>query len=151
MHLTLRTPVSQPPARVMAGFTRELFLALAPPFPPLTLLRFDGCRRGDVIEIELHVGPKRLRWTSLITDHGQLPDGTHFFVDEGQELPPPLRFWRHRHLLEPGPAGGSVIVDEIEYRSASPLLDAVLYPLMWAQFAWRKPIYRRWFSVNSEQ
>jgi len=145
MHLTLRTKVAQPPAQVMAGFTRELFLALAPPLPRVTLRRFDGSQRGDRVEIELHAGFRNFRWTSLITEHGQLPDGTRYFVDEGQELPPPLRFWRHRHLVQPGPAGGSIVVDAIEYRTASPLLDALLYPAMWAQFAWRKPIYRRWF------
>ena len=145
MHVTLRTAVAQPPAKVMAGFTRELFIALAPPFPRLRLLRFDGCRTGDRVEIELDTLVKRLPWTSLIVDDGQLPDGTLFFVDEGQQLPPPLRYWRHRHLIQPGLNGGSIIVDDLEYRTASPLLDALLYPAMWAQFAWRKPIYRRWF------
>ncbi|GAB3332369.1 hypothetical protein ACFQT0_04825 [Hymenobacter humi] len=146
MLVTLRTAVAQAPAQVMAGFTRALFVALAPPFPRLRVLRFDGCRTGDHVEIELNTLVKRLRWTSLIVDNGEMPDGTVFFVDEGQVLPPPLRFWRHRHLIQPGPQGGSVIVDDLEYRTASPLLDVLLYPAMWAQFAWRKPIYRRWFG-----
>ena len=146
MHVILRTAVAQAPAQVMAGFTRELFVALAPPFPKLTVRRFDGCRTGDRVEIELDTLVKRLPWTSVIVDDGQLPDGTLFFVDEGQVLPPPLRFWRHRHLIEPGPRGGSVIVDDLEYRSGSRALDALLYPAMWAQFAWRRPIYRRWFG-----
>ena len=145
MHVILRTAVAQPPAQVMAGFTRELFIALAPPFPKLRLLRFDGCRTGDQVEIELDTLVKRLLWTSLIVDDGQLADGTLFFVDEGQTLPPPLRYWRHRHLIQPGPQGGSIIVDNLEYRTATPALDALLYPAIWAQFAWRKPIYRRWF------
>ena len=146
MHVILRTAVAQPPAQVLAGFTRELFLALAPPFPKLRLRRFDGCRTGDVVEIELDTLVKKLSWTSLITADGVQPDGTHYFVDEGQVLPPPLRSWRHRHLIEPGADGGSVIVDNLEYRTASRVLDALLYPAMWAQFAWRKPIYRRWFG-----
>ncbi|GAA4036722.1 hypothetical protein GCM10022409_22050 [Hymenobacter glaciei] len=146
MRVTLGTPVSQAPAQVMAGFTRALFEALAPPFPKLRVLRFDGCRAGDQVEIELDAGLKRLAWTSLITDAGVRPDGTHFFIDEGQVLPPPLRYWHHHHRIEPGPGGGSVIVDDLEYRTASRLLDVVLYPAMWAQFAWRQPIYRRWFK-----
>lgn len=146
MHVILRTAVPQPPAQVMTGFTRELFIALAPPFPKLRLLRFDGCRTGDQVKIELDTLVKRLLWTSLIVDDGQLTDGTLFFVDEGQTLPPPLRYWRHRHLIQPGPQGGSIIVDDLEYRTATPALDALLYPAMWAQFAWRKPIYRRWFQ-----
>ena len=146
MHLILRTAVAPPPAQVMAGFTRALFEALAPPFPRLRVLRFDGCRTGDHVDIELNLLVKRLRWTALIVDDGQLPDGTLFFVDEGQQLPPPLRYWRHRHLIEPGPGGTSVVVDNLEYRTASKVLDALLYPAMWAQFAWRQPIYRRWFG-----
>jgi ligand-binding SRPBCC domain-containing protein len=146
MRLRLATTVAQPPAQVMAGFTRELFLALAPPFPKLRLLRFDGCQRGDQVLVELLLGPWQLPWSALITDHGRLPDGTHYFVDEGQQLPAPLRYWRHRHLVQPAPHGGSRIVDDIEYRTHSPVLDALLYPLLWAQFAWRKPIYRRIFN-----
>lgn len=146
MHVLLRTAVAQPPAQVMAGFTCELFVALAPPFPRLRVLRFDGCLTGHRVEIELDTVVKRMPWTSLIVDHGQLPDGTLFFVDEGQTLPPPLRYWRHRHLIQPGPDGGSVIVDDLEYRSGSRALDALLRPAMWAQFAWRRPIYRRWFG-----
>ena len=145
MRVILRTAVAQTPAQVMAGFTRELFVALAPPFPKLLVRHFGGCHTGDVVEIELDTLVKKLPWTSLITEDGVLPDGTHFFVDEGQVLPPPLRYWQHRHLLEPGPQGGCIIVDNLEYRTASRLLDTLIYPAMWAQFAWRQPIYRRWF------
>jgi ligand-binding SRPBCC domain-containing protein len=111
-------------------------------------LRFDGCQRGNVVEIEMHLGPLRLaRWTSLITEHGLLPDGRgRYFVDEGQELPGPLRYWRHRHLMEARPDGGTDIVEDIEYRTASSVLDQAIYPMMWAQFAWRRPVYRRMFG-----
>jgi hypothetical protein len=74
MHLLLRFSVAQPPAAVVAGFTRELFVALAPPFPKFHLIRYDGNHTGDTVIIELQVGPKRWRWTSLITDNGVLPD-----------------------------------------------------------------------------
>ena len=146
MRVIIKTAVIQLPPEVMSGFTQALFVALAPPFPRLRLLRFDGCRTGDRVEIELDTVVKRLPWTSLIVADGQQPDGTLFFVDEGQVLPPPLRYWQHRHLVQPGPQGGSIIVDDLEYRTASRLLDVLLYPAMWAQFAWRRPIYRRWFG-----
>ncbi|QKG53888.1 hypothetical protein [Hymenobacter sp. BRD67] len=105
MHLLLCFPVAQPPDQVLAGFTRELFVTLAPPFPKLHLIRYDGSTTGDTVIIELQAGPKRWRWTSLITDNGTLPDGTRYFVDEGQLLPAPLRQWRHRHLIAPRRAG----------------------------------------------
>ena len=147
MHLLLHTRVAQPPARVLAGFNRSLFEQLAPPFPKTNLLRFDGSHPGDVVDMELVVGPKRWRWTSLIVDEGELPDGTRYFVDEGQQLPAPLRFWRHRHLVAPDARGaGSVITEDITYRTGSRVLDVLLYPAMWAQFSWRKPTYRRVFG-----
>ena len=146
MHLLLRFPVGAPPARVLAGFTRELFVALAPPFPKLNLLRYDGNATGDTVAIELQIGPKRWRWTSLITANGALPDGTHYFVDEGQQLPAPLRQWRHRHLIEPAPGGGSVIIEDITFGTGRRWLDVLLWPAMWAQFSLRGPVYRRWFK-----
>ncbi|WP_400192862.1 hypothetical protein [Hymenobacter sp. B81] len=147
MHLLLRMRVAAPPTTVWSGFTRELFLALAPPFPPFRLRRFDGCLTGDQVEIELGAGPLRQGWTSLITAHGELPGGGRYFVDEGQQLPAPLHFWRHRHRLEAAPDGGTCIVEDIEFRTASPLLDGLLYPLLWATFAWRGPVYRRRFGA----
>lgn len=147
MHLYIRTRVAATPAQVWTGFTRELFLALAPPFPPFQLLRFDGCHRGDEVQIQMGVGPLSTRWDSLITDHGTAPDGTYYFVDEGQLLPAPLRYWQHRHLMQPAPDGGCFIVEDIEYRTASPLLDRLLWPVMWAQFVWRRPIYQRIFGT----
>ncbi|RZK96512.1 MAG: hypothetical protein EOO62_29315 [Hymenobacter sp.] len=146
MHLILRFPVAQPPVRVLAGFTRQLFEALAPPFPKLHVLRFDGCQTGDVVNIELQAGPKRWRWDSLITAAGVLPDGTHYFVDEGQRVPAPLRQWRHRHLITPSLTGGSVIVEDITYSTGRGWLDVLIYPAMWAQFRLRGPVYRRWFK-----
>ena len=147
MRFFLRTHVAAPPAQVWQGFTRELFLDLAPPFPPFRLLRFDGCRRGDEVHLELGPGPLRQRWTARITDHGLLPDGTYYFVDEGQQLPRPLRFWRHRHLLQPAPGGGTLIGEDLEYRTRFRWLDWLLWPAVWAQFAWRRPVYRRWFGA----
>ena len=129
----------------MAGFTRQLFEALAPPFPRLRLLRYDGREPGNQVAIELRAGPQRWRWTSLITDAGVLPDGTHFFVDEGQELPAPLQQWQHRHLVQPGPAGGSIIVEDIRFSTGRRWLDYLLYPAFWAQFRLRGPVYRRFF------
>lgn len=147
MRLLLRTRVASPPTHILAGFDRTLFLALAPPFPKMRLHRFDGSKPGNQVEIELVAGPKRWRWTSLITEAGQLPDGSQYFVDEGQLLPQPLRFWRHRHLITPDPRGrGSIIVEDIEYSTNVKVLDALLYPLMWAQFAYRRPVYRRFFG-----
>ena len=130
---------------ILEAFDETLFRRLAPPFPRLRLLRFDGSRPGDVVEIELLTGFKRFRWTSRITER-QVTETEAWFTDQGQELPPPLRYWQHRHLVTNQGNGQATIHDIIDYRTNSRLLDGLLYPLMWAQFAYRKPVYRRVFK-----
>ena len=34
-----------------------------------------------------------------------------------RQLPAPLRYWQHRHLLQPAPDGGTYIVEDLEYRT----------------------------------
>lgn len=143
MKLKLVTHVSQPPQRVWQGFDERLFNKLAPPFPRAKLLRFDGSTTGDVVEVELQFGLFKQRWQSLIVEHGQ-DSQAFWFVDEGKQLPFFLKSWRHRHVIEAA-GSGSNIVDDIEYRSPYFALDYMLWPAMWLQFAYRKPIYRREF------
>jgi ligand-binding SRPBCC domain-containing protein len=145
VRIHLKTNVCGDHREVLAGFDEKLFRRLAPPFPRLRLLRFDGSRPGDRVEIELLTGLKRFRWTSLITER-QVTDQEAWFTDQGQQLPPPLRYWRHRHLVTNRGNGASTIHDIIDYRTSFRLLDGLLYPLLWAQFAYRKPVYRRVFN-----
>lgn len=144
MHLTIRTPVARPLPDVWAGFDRTLFERLSPPFPPVRVLRFDGCQRGDVVSLELNFLLFRQVWTSHITDQQTRPDEI-YFIDQGVKLPFFLRAWHHKHrLIRQG--NGTVIADEITYQTPHWLLDYLFYPLLWVQFAYRKPIYRQVFG-----
>ncbi len=143
MRLHLKTIVQQDFMSVFNAFDEQLFRELAPPYPRLKLLRFDGSAPGDVVEVELQTGIKAFRWTSLITER-EITDTAAWFVDEGQEMPPPLRSWRHKHLVtELG--SGAMIHDIIDYSSGYKALDLLLYPLMLAGFGMRRPVYRRLF------
>lgn len=144
MRLILKTEVNQPLEQVKAGFNRKLFEALAPPFPKLRLLRFDGSSPGDRVELELNFGVKKQRWLSLITEEGGDP-GTYYFVDEGQQLPAPLRNWRHKHILQSLPSGGTLIVDQVDFYTGKDWLDLLVYPGLLLQFLYRKPVYKRFF------
>lgn len=144
MHLTLRTPVSASPETVWAGFDRALFERLAPPFPPVDVVRFDGCQKGDVVHLRLNFLLFKQDWVSDITDQ-QRSDDEIYFVDEGTKLPFFLTYWHHRHGLQRS-GTGTVIVDAITYRTPTRLTDWLFWPLLWAQFAYRKPIYRRIFG-----
>ncbi|ALJ01324.1 SRPBCC family protein [Rufibacter tibetensis] len=144
MKLHLQIPVAQNHRAVLEGFTVDLFQALSPPFPRLKILRFDGSFPGDRVEIELQAGPIKPRWTSLITEREE-HNQEAWFVDVGQELPAPLTYWRHKHLITQE-GSHSVIHELIEFRTNSRILDLLLYPVMYAQFSLRGPVYRKFFG-----
>lgn len=148
MHIILKTQVEQDIKSVFEGFDRELFIRLKPPGIGLKLLRFDGCRAGDIVELELNFGLFRQKWTSRITEFIE-NENEIYFVDEaeGKELPFFLSKWKHCHrIIKNG--NGSDIVDDIHY--SSPMgLTLLMYPAIWAQMAWRKPVYRKTFRKEN--
>jgi ligand-binding SRPBCC domain-containing protein len=144
MHLRFSTPVTAPVSAVWDGFTRELFLALSPPFPPVRLLRFDGCKQGDEVHLELRFGLRNERWESRIVEESHSPEAS-LFVDEGTRLPFFLKTWRHEHRIE-ATETGALIVDQIEYSAPFHMLDYLLWPTLWLQFRYRRPIYQRHFG-----
>jgi len=140
----LRTTVSQSLSAVNDGFTQDLFLRLAPPFPKVALVRYDGSQPGDQVHVRLNFGLFKQDWVSRIVSRDEQPQRVEF-VDRGEQLPFFLRFWEHHHILEAAPNGGTVIVDDIRYKGPWFLPSALLWPAMWGQFVYRKPIYRRVF------
>ncbi|GAB3964923.1 hypothetical protein GCM10028806_03240 [Spirosoma terrae] len=144
MHLLLKTQVNQSITQVWNGFDRNLFIRLSPPFPPVNLIRFDGCLEGDVVHIKLNFFVMQQDWISLIVDQ-QTTDSEIYFVDQGTTLPFFLTSWHHRHRLLMNPTGGTLIVDDIVFRTPYKLTDVLLYPFMWLLFVYRKPIYRQRF------
>lgn len=147
MRIEVTTEIARPVEEVFRGFDRDLFLKLNPPFPLVRLLRFDGCEPGDDVHLELNFILFRQRWESVITQAGTGADGRHF-VDEGRLLPRFLRTWRHYHGLEStGP--GTRIRDRIDFSTGYGWLDWLMYPMLFLQFLYRKPVYRRFFSAET--
>ncbi len=144
VRILIPTYVRQPIEVVWAGFDETLFRKLSPPFPPATLLRFDGSLPGDEVHVELNFFFFKQTWVSLITGQHESPEEI-YFVDEGIELPFFLRTWRHKHRIARR-GTGSCIIEEIEFRTPFLLMDYLLYPVLYGQFAYRKPIYRRVFG-----
>jgi len=143
MKLKFETQVDQGYLDVKSGFDEDLFRKLSPPFPPVKVLRFDGCKNGDIVSLELDFLLFRQKWTSEITED-QTDEFEFFFVDQGIELPFFLKKWRHKHrVISLGVF--SKIVDEIEYKGPFTILTWLLFPVLWLQFAYRKPIYRKAF------
>jgi ligand-binding SRPBCC domain-containing protein len=145
MRLQLTTHVGGHYEAVMAGFDHKLFGQLAPPFPKVRLQRFDGSGVDDEVHLELDFVLFKQVWHSRIVEAGTTPTEA-FFVDEGIRLPFFLKQWRHRHRVVATGPNECQIIDAIEYSTGSWLTNVLFYPALWAQFAYRVPVYRRVFG-----
>ncbi|GAB3919300.1 SRPBCC family protein [Larkinella terrae] len=144
MKISIETTVKQDYRRVWAGFTQELFDQLSPPFPPVKVVRFDGCRKGDIVHLRLNFLLFRQDWISCIIDQ-QETEQEIYFIDEGIQLPFFLSYWHHKHrIIKQG--NYTCIADEINFRTPTLLTDFLIYPIMYGLFAYRKPIYKRFFK-----
>ncbi len=146
MRFSISTQVAQDYLTVKKGFDETLFKRLSPPFPPVKLLRFDGSEKGDFVSIELNFLIFRQVWTSQITadhtDHREF-----YFIDEGIQLPFFLGKWQHKHrIIKSGEQ--SIIRDEIQYKARFSWLSPLLFPALYLQFLYRKPIYKRIFAIK---
>lgn len=144
MRIHIQTLVKSSWEQVQEGFDATLFKKLSPPFPKVELQRFDGCEAGDKVQLRLNFLLFSQKWHALVTENGPLENG-FFFIDIGEKLPFPLRRWQHRHEIKSA-EGGTIISDDIQYSTGLWLIDLLAYPLLWAQFIYRKPVYRKIFK-----
>lgn len=142
--ILVKTNVKSTWQDVKNGFDEDLFLQLNPPLPKVRLLRFDGCRKGDTVKMELNFLLWKDIWQSDITSDQLSKDG-FMFIDEGSTLPMPFMYWRHEHIVEKH-GNGAQIIDRITYKSRNQVFDLILFPFLFLQFLYRKPIYKRVFG-----
>ena len=145
MRLIIRTKVESYFLDVKSGFTEDLFLALNPPFPPVKLRKFDGCSKGDEVQLELNFILFKQSWHSDIT-YDLTDDTTFQFIDVGVKLPFFLKSWKHHHVVNKINENTSEIIDDITFSSPLWLLDLLLYPALYLQFLYRKPVYKKVFK-----
>lgn len=149
MKINIETAVNQSVSDVWNQFDDKLLLKLSPPFPPVKLISF-GQKIGEKVTFELNFFIKRQLWVSKITD-SYLSVEESYFIDEGVQLPFFLKYWKHKHRIvrdNTSPNGsGSIIIDEIEFRTPTILTDYIFYPILYLQFLYRKPIYQRIFKT----
>ena len=141
--ITVATAVSTPIQKVWEQFDEDLFIALKPPFLPLIVDRFDGCKPGD--EIHLQVGPFKMKWIGHITEANSSNE-RYEFIDEGIQLPFPLKKWRHHHIIQQTAAGHSEIIDDVLYSCHNKAQEILIHPFLGLQFALRRPVYQRLFG-----
>ncbi|MGB3467198.1 MAG: hypothetical protein WBA74_18090, partial [Cyclobacteriaceae bacterium] len=69
------------------------------------------------------------------------------FIDEGTSLPFFLKYWKHHHRVI-ADGTGSKIVDDITFKTPFFIPAFLMYPALYGQFMYRKPIYQRFFSKS---
>lgn len=146
MKINISTQVEKSYLEVKESFNDSLFLKLNPPFPPVKLLRFDGSSKGDIVILELNLLLFKQKWVSEITDD-HTDEQEFYFIDEGTTLPFFLKKWKHKHRII-RQENGSIIKDEIEYQGPAGILTLLLYPVLYLQFLYRKPVYQKIFQIR---
>ncbi len=144
MRIIIKTKVKLDFEKVFQAFDINLFMKLIPPFVSLSVIRFDGCQKNDEIHIEVKILWIKQKWISLITEQYS-NEKEIYFIDEGVLLPKPLKYWKHKHIIEKS-IDSSIIIDDICYNTNNILLDFLLFPALLLQFFFRKPVYKSYFS-----
>jgi len=145
MKIKIATHVNSEWKKVVSGFTKELFVKLNPPFPPVEVQQFDGCIKGDKVILLLNFLLFKQKWISHITESKEDENGFSF-IDVGVKLPFFLSRWKHHHIIEKREDGGTTIIDDIEFSTGTMVTNLLFYPLLYGQFLYRKPVYKKIFS-----
>ena len=145
MKIKIATQVKSEWKNVVSGFSKDLFIKLNPPFPPVIVKQFDGCIKGDKVVLELNFLFFKQEWVSHIVESVEDENGFSF-IDVGVKLPFFLSRWRHHHIIEKREDGGATIIDDIEFSTGTLFTDLLFYPVLYGQFLYRKPIYKKIFS-----
>ncbi|MFN8393472.1 MAG: hypothetical protein U0176_02220 [Bacteroidia bacterium] len=146
MRFLIKTAVKGEPRKVFAGFDHNLLLKLSPPGMRIDLIHADPAEKPDgYIHLKVTMlGIIRQEWKNRFSNYEINDDRCHF-VDQGDMMPFPIKLWRHDHRVE-RLEGTTHIIDDVQYGTNFFLLDWLLFPVLWFQFRYRRPIYRRHFG-----
>lgn len=139
MNIKLRSRVAREMNVVNSMFDEVLFQYLLP--PGAELIEFGGSKKGDIVHLRL---PLAGEWISEITEDAQ-SENLIYFIDEGRQLPFPLKKWKHRHVLHRD-QGHTIVEDDMSYSTGSVLLDLLFYPVLLFSFLPRIWQYKSYFK-----
>jgi ligand-binding SRPBCC domain-containing protein len=143
-YVQVTTLIPLPLSEVTTLFNRNLFEYLAPVLPKLTILQYDGQKKGDLLFLQLGIGPIHLPWNLTILDAWDTPTRWGF-IDQGTRLPFPLTAWQHEHSLVAVSAHETLIEDKIHFRAGPKWLTLLLKPLVKQMFLARRKPYLHYF------
>lgn len=144
MKLVTKTTIPLNYKDVFDQFNQELFESLTLPLVDIEVLQFEGTEVNDqmILKINLPLGLSQ-HWHGIVREK-ERNDEQCYFMDEGFQLPFPLKSWQHYHRIY-NRGQECWIVDEVHFLSKNLFFDLLLYPLFKLQFLLRKSQYRRFF------
>jgi len=128
----------------MERFDRQLFEALLPANASTEIVAFTGSKKGNKVHLRF-LKPIKADWISLITEDGQ-NEQEAWFIDEGAQLPFPLKYWQHKHIVRKISEQTSMIIDDITFKGPNWLVTLLMYPGIYLGFAPRKKLYKAYFN-----
>ena len=150
MHFVLVTQVAEDHHKVFEQFDSRLLKALSPPGMKMKVIRYDEPHEpGSIVELEATLyGLIKQHWKNEITEVEHREEA-NWFVDKGLKLPWPVKSWQHKHLIRAATTEDgrpcTEIVDDITYDAG--WITRLVHPVIWFQFAYRKPQYRKLFGA----
>jgi len=129
------------PGEVYRVFNYDLLWALSPPFAKPKAVLYEGNRPGHRMVFRLVTPLGTKHWAGRVTEEGHT-ENEIYFVDEGEQMPFGLSLWRHKHrIIKTG--WGTLLRDEVRFEGRNALLTVLLFPVLYAQFIYRKPLYAK--------
>jgi ligand-binding SRPBCC domain-containing protein len=148
MKFTINCVVSQNKEEVWSQFNESLLKKLSPPFPGFEILYYEGQKKGDKLAFELDFILFKQKWESIILEDFE-SDKENYFVDsENGGLPMGLKKWHHKHRIIKLVNEKTMIRDEISFSTKYTFLDFLIFPLIYSQFLFRIPLYKKAFKKN---
>ena len=145
MNIKFETKVQGNYKTVMSKFDRKLFEALKPAQGEMEIVEFTGSKKGDKVHIRF-TSPIKAEWVSIITEDG-VDEKEAYFIDQGERLPFPLRYWQHKHIVRKVTEDTCCIIDDITFKASNRIISLMMYPAIYLGFAPRGKIYRAYFGA----
>ena len=130
---------------VWSQFNEALLKKISPPFPQVNIQRFDGCKTGDLVILEINLLLIRVIWSSKII-YDQQDSKQSVFIDEGIQVPFGINLWKHEHSIIKIDESRCYIQDFITYKTSNVFLDMILFPFLWGMIFYRKPFYQKYLT-----
>lgn len=130
---------------VWSQFNEALLRKISPPYPKVNIKRFDGCKEGDLVILEINLLFIRVIWSSKIS-YSKQDDKQSTFIDEGITVPFGITHWKHEHSIIKIDDSQCYILDFVTYKTSNVFLDMILFPFLWGMIFYRKPFYKKYLT-----